>query len=51
MKEAINSVLEVIKEMFTIRCPDCNGTMKQEFFDMTIDKMVYKCTICGRRWC
>ena len=42
--------IEKIIDFFCSHCPECNGRMNSEMFDMTIDKMVYKCTVCGKRW-
>lgn len=31
-------------------CPDCNGFLEAEMLDMKFDKLVYKCTVCGKEW-
>lgn len=50
MKKFITKILELIKELFTLRCPDCGGIMRSEFLDMEFDRLVYKCTDCGEEW-
>lgn len=42
--------IERIRGLFSSHCPDCGATMKSEFFDMEIDRMVYKCKNCGKKW-
>lgn len=41
---------EWIKNLFSPHCEDCGERMKNEFFDMEIDHMVYKCEKCGKEW-
>jgi uncharacterized Zn finger protein len=39
-----------IKEFFKLKCPNCGGEMCSIFLDMEIDKFVYECKKCGKRW-
>lgn len=47
---SIKKIINKIKDIFSLHCPECNGIMKSEFLDMEIDQMVYKCTKCGKEW-
>ena len=49
MKEKIKRIIEKIKDIFSLHCPECGGRMKSEYLDMEIDHMVYKCTKCGSK--
>lgn len=46
----VKRIIEKIKEIFSLHCPDCRGAMKSKYLDMEIDHMVYKCTKCGKEW-
>lgn len=35
---------------FKSHCPDCGGTMDSVYFDMFLDRQVYKCRNCGEEW-
>lgn len=37
-------------DFFSLKCPSCGSKMYGEFYDMEIDKMVYKCESCGKQW-
>lgn len=39
-----------IKKFFKCRCPRCGGRVRSEFLDPHIDKLVYKCDDCGKRY-
>lgn len=43
MKEKTKRIIEKIKDIFSLHCPECGGRMKSEYLDMEIDKLVYKC--------
>ena len=32
------------------RCPRCGGKLHSTFFDMTFDRMVYRCSKCGEEY-
>lgn len=34
----------------TMTCPECNGKMKSDFYDMQFDKEVWKCSECKKEW-
>ena len=46
----VKRIIEKIKDIFRIHCPDYGEIMKSEYLDMEIDHMVYKCTKCGKEW-
>lgn len=47
----INKIIEKLKNIFSLPpCPECNGKVKSEYLDMTIDKLVFKCTKCGKEY-
>lgn len=46
----LKCLIDYIRSLFILHCPDCDGEMESEFFDMSIDKMVYKCKQCGKEW-
>ena len=46
----MRKLLKKIKDLFNLHCPECNGIVKSEYLDMQFDKMVYKCTKCGKEW-
>lgn len=46
----VKKIIEKIKDIFRIHCPECNGIIKSEYLDMEIDHVVYKCTKCGKEW-
>ena len=48
MKEKIKRIIEKIKDIFSLHCPECGGIMKSEYLDMEIDHIVYKCEKCGK---
>jgi len=50
VKEKIKRILEKIKDIFSLHCPECGGRMKSEYLDMEIDHIVYKCKKCGKEW-
>jgi uncharacterized Zn finger protein len=50
VKEKIKRIIEKIKDIFSLHCPECGGRMKSEFLDMEIDHIVYKCEKCGEEW-
>lgn len=39
-----------IREFFKLKCPNCDGEMCSIFLDMEIDKVVYECKKCEKRW-
>ena len=39
-----------LKHILSCKCPDCGGDMETEMLDMVFDKLVYKCTKCGKEW-
>lgn len=39
----MNKFIEILTELFTMKCPDCGGRLHGEFYDTEIDKMVYQC--------
>ena len=43
-------IIEKLKDIFSLHCPESKGRMKSEYLDMEIDHMVYKCTKCGKEW-
>ena len=48
--QTILNLIEKIKDIFSLHCPECGGRMKSEFLDMEIDHIVYKCEKCGEEW-
>lgn len=42
----------ILTVLFTAkpRCPRCGGKLHSTFFDLTFDKMVYKCSKCGEEY-
>lgn len=46
----MKNIIEKIKDLLALHCPECNGRMKSEYLDMQFDNMVYKCTKCGKEW-
>ena len=50
MKEKIKRIIEKIKDICSLYCPECGGRMECEYLDMEIDHFVYKCEKCGKRW-
>lgn len=34
MKEKIKRIIEKIKDIFSLHCPECGGRMKSEYLDM-----------------
>ena len=46
----MKKLLKKIKDLFSLHCLKCNGIVKSEYLDMQFDKMVYKCTKCGKEW-
>ena len=51
MKKLLVKMKEFYNTHFKHHCPDCDGIMDSEFLDMKIDKLVYKCRVCGKEWC
>ena len=51
----MNKVMTRIKEFcnrhFKHHCPDCDGIMDSDVFNMELDRVVYKCRNCGKEWC
>lgn len=45
--QVIRKILEKIKDIFSLHCPECNGRMKSEYLDMRFDNLVYKCQELG----
>ena len=39
-----------IRNLFTMRCPVCDGKMKSVFIDMDFDKLVWECDSCKKLW-
>jgi len=33
------------------KCPECQGILISEMYDMDHDMMVYKCQACDEEWC
>ena len=46
----MKKLIEKIKDIFSLHCPECNGRMKCEMLDMQFDSLVYKCIKCGKEW-
>lgn len=46
----IKRLIDKIKRLLALKCPDCGGVMRSEFYDMEIDELVYKCEQCGKQW-
>ena len=46
----LKKIIKKIKNILSLHCPECGGIMESEFLDIEIDKMVYKCTKCGKEW-
>lgn len=32
------------------KCPDCNGNLYYEEYDVACDRDIYKCNNCGKEW-
>lgn len=43
-------IVKILKYIFCLKCPDCNGNLSSEMIDMEHDKIVYKCEQCGKEW-
>lgn len=50
IKEKLKWLKWKIHHKLSHHCPECNGVMKTECFDMKLDKLVYKCTVCGKEY-
>lgn len=50
MAKIISYLKSAFERFFKHDCPGCGGVMDSEFLDMTLDRMVYKCRKCGKRW-
>ena len=46
----LKAIWEKVKDIFSLHCPECNGRMKSEYLDMELDKLVYKCEKCGKKF-
>ena len=46
MKRIINK----IKDLVCLHCPECGGRMELEMLDIEIDELIYKCTECDKKW-
>lgn len=44
------SLRKRIRKFFQCRCPKCKALLDEEFLDLEINKIVYRCTRCGKRW-
>lgn len=40
----------MLKRIVTLKCPECHNSLNCEYLDMSIDKLVYKCTKCNKEW-
>lgn len=49
-KGIILSIIDKLRDLLSLHCPECNGRMKSEFWDIETDNLVYKCTKCGKEW-
>lgn len=43
-------IFKKIKEWFRNKCPNCNHTLRYDFYDMQFDKNVYVCDNCKKLW-
>ena len=46
----LKAILEKVKDIFSLHCPECKGRMKCEYLDMEFDTLVYKCEKCGKKF-
>lgn len=46
VKAAANKVLDWL----CLRCPECGGKLVEEFYDVGLGKMIYRCEKCGEEW-
>ena len=47
---AASVIILAVLIMAKPRCPRCGGKLHSTFFDMTFDRMVYKCSKCGEEY-
>ena len=47
---AAGAVILAVLIMIKPRCPRCGGKLHSTFFDLTFDKLVYKCSKCGEEY-
>lgn len=46
----MKKIIEKIKDIFSLHCPECDGRMKCKMLDMQFDSLVYECSKCGKEW-
>ena len=50
MIDKIKRVFQLFVNALKPKCPECNGILDSEMFDLTIDQMVYKCRDCCKEF-
>ena len=43
-------LLTVVVHFSINRCPDCNGKLVDNDYDVNIGKVVWTCKKCGKKW-
>lgn len=46
----MKSLIELLKYIFSCKCPECGEILQYEEYDAIHDKEVYKCPKCGETW-
>lgn len=47
----MNKLIDRFLEWLLINCPDkCGGKLHAEFYDMIVDKLVWKCNKCKKEF-
>ena len=50
MKEKIKRIIEKIKDIFSLHCPECGRRMKNEYLHKQIDHIVNMSEKCEEEW-
>lgn len=50
MLSRLKELKNKISKMFELRCPDCGGILKYEFYDTVHKVDVFRCQECGKEW-
>ena len=50
MRKILSKIKSFYHEYFKHHCPECDGVMDSNIFDLTQEVVVYKCRNCGKEW-